>query len=192
MSKGPSHATATLGYVEQPSTDLVYYLFESQAPREAVRVLAERSLSLPRATLTLAIIGSSHFLEIRAGDLSLCEMLACPRPGLGPASLSLQVGNRERWSHSDRRANLGYSCEIWRQKRTAEEFATLSADLPSPAPNQLHFSFPARSGPGAITHLEWVMEGSTVTVGTLHTFPGELTVVRSRSVIELAAKGASS
>ncbi len=184
---------APVAYVEQRSADLTYHLFESQAPRGAVCVLAERELALAGGRIALAIIGSSHFLEVRAGDTVLCELLACPRPGLEAAPTKVQLGDRRALAHRLRRDGLTYRFDLWRQRCSGPELEGESARLSSPGPNRLQFVFPAGESPrGAITCLEWQVEGRQVSIATQHTYPGESSIVHTRSVIDIAETGATS
>src|SRR5512142_1052254 len=72
----------SLAYAHQTPDDLDYRLLACHAPRELVRVLVERRLRLAGGEVALAIIGSSHFMEIRARSTVVTEMLASSRPEL--------------------------------------------------------------------------------------------------------------
>ncbi len=179
-------------YVEQRSTELALYLFDAPAPRGAVRVLAERQLELPGGRITLAIIGSSHFLEIETGGDRLCELLACPRPGLDNLAEWAETIGGDGWSHRLRRGTISYSFDLWKRRYPQGSFEETCAGLSLPGPQRLRFAFPGGDGAGsALTCLEWRLEGKQTAISTHHTFPGELAIVHTRSVIDFADAGAS-
>lgn len=183
-----------IDYVEQRSTELAYYLYESPAPRWAVRVLAERTLPLPRGQITLAVIGSSHFLEIRFGPSLLCELLACAHPALDAVGGRLRrVVGGDSWELRLRRRAMEYRIELRRDRLSPKQFEMATVRMSEEGHDRLHFCFPPHDGQvGAVTCLDWRVEASTATVDTYHTFPGELTIVQTRSVIDLAEAGAAS
>lgn len=182
-----------LAFVQQRSADLNYYFMEAPAPRGAVRVLAERVLRLPLGSLVLAIIGSSHFLEIQARATVLCELLSCADPNLEGLPSTAEMAKGGEWSHGVRRRDVTYRFEGWRRVCSTREFETETARLSAPGAGELHYLFPQREGPGsALTSLAWQVEGSRATIATYHTFPNELTIVQTRSVIDFAEAGASS
>ena len=183
--------SSRIDYVEQRLADLVLYLLEAPAPRAAVRILSERRIGLQAGQLTLAVIGSSHFLEITSGNTILCELLACSRPQLVAAAGSGEkIGQRLKRYHLAR-GSVAYSVDVWSRKLSAREFAGETALLLAEGSNRLLYSFPAGTGLGhAVTCLEWQVKGSRATVATYHSFPGELTIVHTRSVIDIADAGA--
>ena len=178
-------------YVEQRSADLVFHLFDSAAPRGAVRLLAERSLDLPDARINLAIIGSSHFMEIETGKGVLSELLACPRPGLDRLPGHTETIGMEDRSHWLKRDQFSYRFDLWRRRLSAGEFREEADALAAPGPLRLQYLFPNLDEAGsAVTCLEWQVEGPRAVIVTHHTFPGELTIVHTRSVIDFAEAGA--
>lgn len=180
--------TTLPGYVDQRSTDLTFYFFDSAAPRGVVRVLAERTIDLPGGRISLAIIGSSHFLEIETGGRLLCEMLACPRPGLDRLPGHAEtIGARDGSHWVEERETLSYRFDLWRHRCSPTEFQEEVALLALPGPGRLRYAFPSSDEAGsAVTCLEWQLEGRSATLATYHTFPGELTIVHTRSVIDFA------
>ena len=180
-----------IDYVEQLSTELTFYLFQSASPRGAVRVLAEHSLRLPGGGITLAIIGSSHFLEIETADEALSELLACPRPGLDALPGYAETMEADSWSHQEERKALSYRFDLRRRHYRLREFEEKSSRLATPAPERLSYVFPGSDGSGsALTCLEWRIAGRRAAIATYHTFPDELTIVQTRSVIDFAETGA--
>ncbi len=181
-----------IAYVQQRSTDLTFYLFDSPAPRHAVRVLVERTLDLPGGRIRLAIIGSSHFLEIESREGCLSEMLACPRPGMGDMpghAETLGAVDRSHWL--EEREALTYRFDLRRERFSPSEFRRRVVDLRLPGPSRLVYDFPSLDEAGsAVTCIEWQVEGRTATFATYHTFPDESTIVQTHSVIDFAEVGA--
>ncbi len=174
-----------LSYVEQRSVDVCYYLLEGVAPRQLLRVLDERTVQLAHGRLTLAIIGSSHFLEIAAGNAALCELLACPTIAMAGLRCSYRLSGGTDWSHRYHAGGFTYGFDLWQERIGRRQFLAESRRLTEPGEHRLHYSFPkSRGADGAVTCLDWQIEGCVATVATYHTFPGELSVVRTRSVID--------
>jgi len=184
--------TLPLAYVEQHAADLTFALFDAPAPRESITVLSERTLRLLGAEMTLAIIGSSHFLEIKAGRTVLCEMVACPHPGLYHLPRVVELAGQGPCQHRLRRGTVSYRFGLRRRRLTSDEFLRESVDLSAPGPNRLQYLFPASGRAGsAVTCLEWRLEDRRATVATYHTFPNELMIVQTRSVIDVSEGGAA-
>jgi len=171
---------------------LRYYLLDSAPPRHAVRVLVEKEIRLPGLSLVLAIIGSSHFLEIRSGETILSELLTCPNPAITAALGSgSAIGKLESWRRGLRRDGLRYQFECWHRVHTDGQFALETARLSAPAANRLLYVFPPEDGgSGAVTCLEWQQRGNQAIVATYHTFPDELAIIHSRSLVDTVETGA--
>jgi hypothetical protein len=180
----------SIGYVQQHSDDIVYYLFEGPAPRDAVRVLGERTITFPGGAVVLAVIGSSHFLQLSAGSVVMTEMLASECPSLERLSLLARSGTVADWRHEVTRDGVAYRFELHRQGCSLAELRRETVRLASPALNRLAYRFPSDRGEeGALTCLEWHAEDSRLTVETYHTYPCEPAMVLTRSVVDLPNRG---
>ncbi len=192
-TSGEITTSPTLTYVEQRPEDLTYYLFEAPAPRDVVRVLREQSLALPWGSIALAIIGSSHYLEIRSTGATLCEMLACPHPGLEAVARRAEWNGEGLYDYQTSVNRLSYRFRLSRQSLAARQFEAEGLRLSIDHPHRLSYCFPGgRSGGNALTCVDWEMERSRVVISTHHTFPDELVIVHTRTMIDLAEAGASS
>ncbi len=179
-----------LEYVHQRADDLVYGLFRCAAPRDLVRVLQERRVRLDGWKATIAIIGSSHFLEMCVSEQVTTEMLASARPGLSALPLVATGASSELRRSETLPGGLDYRFELDWQRCGVAEFETESRGLSTPAAGRLVCEFPAGEGePPALTCVEWRAAGTMLAVRTYHTFPGEYTIVRSRSLVELPERG---
>ena len=186
---GSSPLTAAR-YVHQRPEELVYRLLAGMAPRAVVRVLSERTIALPWGEATLAIIGSSHFLELTAGDSAFTEMLSSSGPDSEALPLLARIeGPRGRhFRRVDGR--ITYRFEMRRKDLDAAEFRAETERLTHEDPDRISFRFPAEGDePGGVTCLEWRVDAGTLRVETHHTFPGELAVVRSRTAIGFPERG---
>ena len=153
-------------------------------------MLAERKLLLPGGEVTLAVIGSSHFLEVVAGDVVISEMLVSRRPRLEGLPEGVRVGTVGEWRRELRLNGVTYRFELHSSRCSPEDLDRDTARLVLSAANRLSYVFPSRAGEtGAITCIEWQVDGSRITVETYHTFPGEPAIVRSRSVVDLPERG---
>jgi len=157
-----------------------------------VRTLAERMLELSGGRLALAIIGSSHFLEIRGARTTLCELLSCSNPELREQlAQSEALGKGERWSCRVRREDVSYRFECRRRRYAARDYELEAARLLVDRADRLRYSFPQKEpARSALTCLEWRVDGRRATVATHHTFPEELVIVHTRSVVNFAEAGA--
>lgn len=157
-----------------------------------MRVLSERNVHLPGGRVTLAIIGSSHFLEVEAAGTLLCELLACPRPGLEALPCRAETTGAGNWSHQWDRKKLSYRFDLWRRRYSNEQYEAECARLRVPKPRRLQYSFPRSDEAGsALTCVDWRVKGRQAAVATHHSFPDELTIVHTRSVIDLAETGSA-
>lgn len=178
-----------LEYVRQAPGDLVYWLFEGAAPRAFVKVVLERRLAVPAGEVALAIIGSSHFLEIRTGGSVVTEMLASARPGLD-GLLTARGVKSSRSGVRLVRDHLSYHCSLEEVRYGKADFERDTLRLSTESPQRIFFPFPAGDeGLGAVTCLDWSLEGRAFELNTYHTFPGESTIVRSRTVIGFPERG---
>lgn len=181
----------SVSFVQQTSDEIGYWLFDGAAPRDAVKILSECRLALPGGEVTLAIIGSSHFLEISSGDTLLTEMLTSARPGLDhlPMARPLRTGHE---GVRLIRGGLDYRFRVEHLRYRTESFDKESRRLTQDAAYRLSYSFPA--GPhetGAVTCLDWRVDGPRFALETYHTFPGESAIVRSRTEVGFPEKGGS-
>ena len=181
-----------VGYVEQHTADLCYYLLESAAPRSAVQVLTEQTVQLAGGRITLAIIGSSHFLEIDTRGTAICELFACPSGDLAGLQCGHKTSDGASWKYGSLGPGLAYDFEMWRERLGRHQFEIESLRLQESKERRLHYSFPkAKETGSAVTCLEWQIDGAKAIVSTYHTFPGELAIVHTRSAIDLAKAVAS-
>lgn len=157
-----------------------------------MQVLAERRVQIPAGELVLAIIGSSHFIEIRGLGVTLCELLTCPN-----SKLSSVIGEGKscaaRYSRQLEREKLSYSFNCQRHDLTRQQFDTETAEISELRGGRLVYIFPGKQGPNsALTSLEWQVEMHRAGITTYHTFPDELAIVQSSTVIGFAEAGAGS
>ncbi len=153
-------------------------------------MLAERKLVLPGGEVTLAVIGSSHFLEVAAGDVVISEMLVSRRPRLDGLPDGVRIGAAGEWKRELRLNGVTYRFELHVSRYSSQELDRDTAQLALSAPTRLSYLFPRRADEtGAITCIEWQLDGNRITVETYHTFPEEPAMVRSRSVVDLPEKG---
>lgn len=171
--------------MEQRSADLSFYLLGTGIPGGSVRVLREHRIAFAGGQVTLAIIGGSHFLEARLPGQTFSEVLACPRTDLGTPTRP-EVGALASWSCRSDPPGLAYRFECWRDQFSLAGFHAEQVRLTVDQPGRMSWLFPRDgAGTGAITCVEWLVGEREVTVATHHTFPGELVIVRSRSVISV-------
>jgi hypothetical protein len=174
-----------VSYVEQCSADLSYYLLADTAPRSVLRVLREQMVRIEGGSLTLAIIGSSHFLEFEAGGTVMCELFACPTGGMAGLECVHRLSDGATWKSRRREKGLAYEFHTWCEPCSRQQFAAESLRLRDTAERRLHYSFPkSREAESAVTCLEWQTHDTVAMVSTYHTFPGELAIVHTRSVID--------
>ena len=178
-----------LGYVRQTPGDMVYWLFEGSAPRNLVKVISECRVPVPGGEAVLAIIGSSHFLEIGIGGAVLTEMLASVRPGLDGLLTARGLRNG-RGGTQLVRDGLDYRFRLEEIHYNPVDFARETERLVREDPHRLCCRFPAGNGEAsAVTCLDWQIGPQVLNLDTYHTFPGESTIVRSRTVVGFSERG---
>lgn len=183
---GPGHSAApVLEYVGQAPGDLVYRLLSCPAPRDSVKVLIECRVAFGSTVASIAIIGSSHFLEVDNGGRVFTEMLASTG-GTSGALPPLKLLRGCPGSHELEVNGLSYRFQMDSRRYGRTEFERESDRLSGDADGRIWYRFPARIGESAaVTCLDWRASSSGLTLETYHTFPGESTVVRSRTRIGL-------
>lgn len=183
--------STALQYVEQDASQVNFFLLDTAAPRHLIRVLAERRLCLGAGEITLAVIGSSHFMEIRVDGQALTEMLACPTPDLARVLPGRVIGERDSLCRHAMKWNISYRSWVWREALEPFDFEKATVRLSEKQADRLSYTFPTREvGVAAITCLDWRLDGRSLAVRTYHTFPDQFTIVHSRSVVGLPEKGA--
>lgn len=175
-----THYAAELPAIIQHPRDLRLCVVAGEF-RDALTVLAQRTLEIGSVRLDLRIIGESHWVTVSsAGQPLFHEILACME----------MDATRCQHQHvfSDLRAQ--------QLKRRGYQVA-VSIDQPvEPTPDPaaaeaLVVNFPQIYGAQPQTHLYWQVSDQRVRWWTLHTYPQPQTVTRvySSSVLELMATG---
>ena len=182
-------------FFDKSAHSLRLRLYDGRVDRSALAVFAQGSAVGNAIQIDAAVIGSSHWMELRAGDLVLTEMLAC-QPA--PAGRPLEVW-RPGEAGIDRivrsAVRYAFDARVLSRADASAELVRLSNGIGGaharPAEVGLAFEFPAPDGGecGAETLVWAAVTGSGATVRTAHTYPSEGLVVVSRTEMRLALAG---
>lgn len=135
-------------------------------------ILAERRITAPShgTTLHLAVIGGSHVITVEGPRGRFREEISCGAPSAPGARWPLprDVDKRDYRLHTETRA------------LTPEAFETEAANIAGGGPEWLIASFPG-VGRHHLTALKGEFAAGEWTWWTHHLYPGELTIVSTRS-----------
>lgn len=177
-------SVASLVFVEQRVDELRYLLYAGRVDSELWQVLDRRSVRLPHAELELSLIGASHVLRLRSAGAELTEVLACAAPPTGHVPLAAERGP-DPWTA---RVTCG-RVALWtlgRRLRFADATELLAAQRGILAEGpQLFWAFPRGAlDPAPMTAIRyWLSEGGGATVETHHSYPRDLSLVITRTVV---------
>lgn len=168
-------------------------LYEGEVDVTRLRSFARGRAEAGGVSVEGAVIGSSHWMEVRFHGLRVTEMLACHeapdglqqavwRPGERP--LEVQVGDGAHYRFAASLDSLpGAGDDLARLRQSVGLAALVPCEL------GLSFEYPG-PGPGRATSetLVWAaVEEDGVLARTAHAYPSEGLVVLSSTVIRLAA-----
>ena len=71
--------TNTLEYVDQSVDDLNLNVISGQINEKDLKVVSEKTLEFDRGFLRIAIIGASHFFQVKFDDAEIYEVVACTK-----------------------------------------------------------------------------------------------------------------
>lgn len=179
-------------YEDTSANALRLRLYMGSVERSEFAVFARGQATRRDVQIDAAVIGSSHWMEVRTGTLTITEMLACQpasaksalavwRPGEAGIEQALEEVARYRFAAqvvSAREAEAGLI--------HLRELIDLAGMLPTEV--GLAFEFPTLdSGPFAAETLVWAAATAEgVSARTAHSYPSEDLVVISRTEIHLA------
>ena len=182
-------------FFDKSAHSLRLRLYEGRVDRSALAVFAQGRAARKDIQIDAAVIGSSHWIEIRAGELVLTEMLACqPAPAgrpiavwrPGEAGIDKIVRDAVRYAFDAQvQSRVDATAELVRLREGIDRAHARTAEV------GLAFNFPTPDGGGgAAETLIWAAAtGSGVAARTAHSYPSEGLVVVSRTEMRLAPAG---
>lgn len=187
MSKGPPLAVA----IARPSVDtLVWRLFDRALHPDLLDPVGTTPVDHAGGRLTLHIEPAGHVLVWRKGDLTLFEILADTDRTVPDRGLVRRGKLRgTRIDHHDRAAGIRYRASQQTEKVDVEVFAHLHAELTGDLARATlahRFGSSNRLTPQPLALLFAESSGDALTVHGYHTFPKELAVVRTQTLIEIS------
>ncbi len=177
-------------YIDQSANNLILTLIEGKLDFSQFNILKEMSFSCKECKIVLRIIGGSHLITYRMGDLTLHEIFACNRvkketPILlsGPldkvyGSHSLMLSNTYQYDFSVKKGDLDTEAENIKKIESiiqAEEENTRG----------LVFDFPGNETGTPKTMVLLKHEGCKINISTVHSYPNENTVVYSYTTLHI-------
>ncbi len=185
---------AEVRFRDRSARDLRLRLYEGEVDRSGLRSFARGRAEAGGVRVEAAVIGSSHWMEVRSDGLRVTELLACHEapdgrqravwsPGERPLHVTVREGVRYRFAASVDPLP-GASDDLARLRESVGLAALVPCEL------GLSFEYPG-PGPGRVTSetLVWAaVEEDGVLARTAHAYPSEGVVVLSSTEIRLAAR----
>lgn len=171
------------GYIDQSAKDLRFTLALEAVDERQFTVLRRQNLITPWISVSMGVIGESHFLIFRAGDITISEIFACME--VKTNSTPIISGRPE--AIETKVADLGYRFvpRITPWQEGLEALNELHHHVLQGRDRGLHCEFPAtEDGRVPTTALVAKMKGDTLTVRTAHAYPNEELIVFTRTTVE--------
>ncbi|MBX9580993.1 MAG: DUF2617 family protein [Gemmataceae bacterium] len=175
-----------LSFVRPPVADLLFRLYDRPVHPELFDVLAARRAEQPGYAVTVRITPTGHVLTWTDGAVTLCEVTAAAGqelPGGGRLAHRFGGGRGGRCEVRGVRYQVGSHVEVL----PPEQFAAVHEELLADGARKgfvCHFRPGNRLGlsPLGVVIAEALPRG--LSVNAFHTFPDELAVVKTQSLIE--------
>lgn len=177
-------------FVRPPVADLIYRLYDRPLHPELFDALATRRADGPGYAVTVRLTPTGHALTWTDGAVTLCEVTAAAGqelPAAGKLAHRFGGGRGGRCRVGDVRYQVSSHVEVL----PAEQFAHVHEELRAEGAKKgflCHFRPGNRLGlsPLGVVIAEVLPGGRGLSVRAFHTFPDELAVVKTQSLIERA------
>ena len=179
-------------YEDKSASALRLRLFEGFVDRSGFNVFARGRALREGVEVEAAVIGSSHWIEVRARSLALTEILACQPPPAGRTVAVWRPGEGAVERAASAQARYRFEARIARLAEARGELARLREliSLATMASDEVGLAceFPAPDGSsrGAETMVWSVATEQGVSVRTAHSYASEGLVVLTHTGIRLA------
>ncbi len=171
------------GYIDQSAKDLRFTLALEAVDERQFTLLRRQNFITPWISVTMGVIGESHFLIFRAGNITLSEVFACmevrtnitPITYGKPRAVEIKI------------ADLGYRFvpRITPWEEGLEALNELHYHALQGCDRGLHCEFPAtEDGRVPTTVLVASVKDDVLTVRTAHAYPNEDLIVFTRTMVE--------
>lgn len=180
-------------YEDTSSHALRLRLYNSSVERSRFAVFARGHAIRRDVQIDAAVIGSSHWMEVRAPSFAITEMLACQRAPGGRAFAVWRPGEAAIKHELKGGARYRFEAEVVSMEEAEGRLTALREllDLARMVQSEvgLAFEFPTlETGPCGAETLVWAaVTEEGVTARTSHSYPSEGVVVLSRTDIRLAS-----
>ena len=177
-------------YLDQSANNLILTLVKDKLDLSQFNVLKEAAFSCKECKIVLRIIGGSHLITYRMGDLTIHEIFACNRvkketPILLSGPLEAVCGN-----HSLMLSNT-YKYEFGVIKRKLDEEEINIREIENVIKEEkentkgLIFEFPENESGVPKTMILLKHEDCKLNISTVHSYPNENNVVYSYTTLHL-------
>jgi len=186
------HRPLEVTYVRQGLAHLRLGLYNRTLEPDLFHIFRQCSVERAGYRAELWIIGASHVMNVQlpAPGMALAEVLTGTEdslPSEGRIEIIEKVGNRCGLHHAADRLN--YTARLDSFAYPKEDFRQREADLlAAQTSNRLSYRFPAEEGllTAPVTVLDVLRaDENALEVQTFHTYPEELTIVITHSVVEV-------
>jgi hypothetical protein len=163
--------------MQQSISQLSYCLLPGPTDLRPLRIIASRDLAWLDWSVRIHVLGASHAVEFRRGDVCLTEMLTCVRPDF---SLTPLIGLRAEAPGSGCAVTAGLTCSVRLTPFCLDGGNDLAREFTEAC--RMDIAFPsAENGSAPMTRVGWRHSGHRLFIETVHSYPEEDRGVRSES-----------
>lgn len=163
--------------------DVTFVLCARQVPLEEFNVLACREFEIhPKIVGRVAIIGQSHVLHVSKGNDTLSEIMLCVPHNLGAYAPISQITSLTDFRFGSVNGSLKYATRVsTRWATTSDGWSTLT-QIKGQITDSLDFHFPQGDMTRSpVTVVAWRVNRNNLTVQSIHTFPDENAVIKTKT-----------
>jgi hypothetical protein len=168
--------------------DITFVLCARQVPLDEFNVLASREFEIsPNVTGRVTIIGQSHVLHVSKGQDTLSEVMLCVPHDLSAYEPINQTTSLTNFRLGIVSGCLKYAARVSTRWATSPDAWSKLTQIRGQHTDSLNFHFPQGNMPLApVTSVAWQIDRTMLTVRSIHTFPAENAVVKSKTRINWA------
>ncbi len=177
-------------YLDQSANNLILTLVEGKLDLSQFNILKEVSFSCKECKIVLRIIGGSHLITYRMGDLILHEIFACNRVKKETAILLSGPLNKVYGNHSLMLSNTykyefsAKKCKLIDEAGSIEKIESI-INTEAEKTKGIVFEFPGNDTGIPKTMVLLEHEGCKIKISTVHSYPNENNVVYSYTTLHI-------
>ncbi len=182
-----------LGQISQRVEDLHFFLYHRALHPELFRIDEVRSLRQKRYSAEIWVIGLSHLIMVQTNNQVITEVIAPDSELLPKMGMVTRFRFRGEKDHNQGfEHDVQYIMSSQVERTTANLFTASHRDLIRHAEKRGVFvKFPewaSNGDPEPFTFIDYEARESELHIHAFHTFPDELTLLKTQSIFELGPR----